>query len=306
MDNEHKNSILIVDDEMFDLMALTRILGSEYTIYTAKDGENAIEKAREYLPDLILLDIVMPEKDGYEVLAELKQSEITHKIPIIFITGLSSIEDEAKGLSLDAADYISKPFSAKIVKLRVRNQIQIINQLRTIEHLSMIDQLTGIANRRSFDERLGVEWKQAIREHQLISILIIDIDKFKDYNDTYGHLQGDVALQTISSIIQRALKRPTDYAARWGGEEFAVLLPNTPLEGAAEVAEQIRKDVEGTSIPCADFSTKMTVSVGVNTLIPNQSSSVDTFFTNADNALYTAKRLGRNRVEAAEQITDNK
>jgi len=300
MENEQKNSVLIVDDEMSDLIVLTRILGSDYTLYTAKNGANAIEKAIEFRPDLILLDIVMPEMDGYEVLAVLKKTEETRKIPIVFITGLSSSEDEEKGLALDAADYISKPFSAKIVKLRVRNQIQIINQLRTIEHLSMIDQLTGLPNRRSFDERLGVEWKQAIREEYPISILIIDIDKFKDYNDNYGHMQGDAVLRKISKTILQSLKRPADFAARWGGEEFVVLLQNTPLEGATEVAEQIRLNIEKETLPCADGSlTKMTVSIGVNTLIPGQNSSVDTFFTNADKALYAAKEMGRNRVQAA-------
>jgi diguanylate cyclase (GGDEF)-like protein len=302
MENTLKNSILIIDDEMSNLMVLTRILGTDYTIYTAKNGANALEKAREYKPDLILLDIVMPDMDGYEVLTALRTTEETCKIPVIFITGLSSSEDEEKGLSLDAADYISKPLNAKIVKLRVRNQIQIVNQLRTIQHLSMVDQLTGIPNRRSFDERLSVEWKQAIRENQPISILIIDIDKFKTYNDVYGHQQGDVVLQRVAVTIQRSLKRPTDLATRWGGEEFVILLPNTNLEGALEVAENIRVNIEKETIPCADGSTpKVTVSIGVNTQFPTQGSLTESFFSNADKALYVAKELGRNRVEAANE-----
>jgi diguanylate cyclase (GGDEF)-like protein len=299
-ENTFKNSILIVDDEMSNLMVLTHILGSEYTIYTAKSGANAIEKAREFKPDLILLDIVMPEMDGYEVLGALRKTDETCRIPIIFITGLSSNEDEEKGLSLDAADYISKPLNSKIVKLRVRNQIQIINQLRTIEHLSMIDQLTGIPNRRSFDERLNIEWKHAIRENRPISILIIDIDKFKTYNDVYGHQQGDVVLQKVAGTIQRSLKRPTDLATRWGGEEFVILLPETDLEGGLEVAEHIRENIEQEKIPCADGSTpRVTVSIGVNTQYPTQGSPTESFFSNADKALYVAKELGRNRVEAA-------
>ena len=300
MENTFKNSILIVDDEMSNLMVLTHILGSEYTIYTAKSGVNAIEKAKEFRPDLILLDIVMPEMDGYEVLNSLRTADETCKIPIIFITGLSSNEDEEKGLSLDAADYISKPLNSKIVKLRVRNQIQIINQLRTIEHLSMVDQLTGIPNRRSFDDRLAVEWKHAIRENRPISILIIDIDKFKTYNDVYGHQQGDVVLQKVAQTIQRSLKRPTDLATRWGGEEFVILLPETDLEGALEVAEHIRENIEQEKIACADGSTpRVTVSIGVNTQYPTQGSPTESFFSNADKALYVAKELGRNRVEAA-------
>jgi len=301
MDNKPKNTILIVDDEMPNLMALTRILGSEYTIYTAENGADAVKKAIEFLPDLILLDIVMPEMDGYEALAALKKSEETHKIPVVFITGLSSSEDEEKGLSLEAADYISKPFSAQTVRLRVKNQIQIVNQLRTIEHLSMIDQLTGIPNRRSFDERLGIEWKQAIRESQPISILIVDIDKFKDYNDTYGHQQGDVVLRTVATILEQSLRRPADFVSRWGGEEFVVLMPNTPLEGAMEVAEQMRKGIEKQEILFASgLTTNVTVSIGLNTQSPVHGNSAELFFSNADKALYVAKELGRNRVYVLE------
>ena len=298
MNEERKNSILIVDDETTNLKLLTSILGSYYTIFTATNGVSAIEKAKELIPDLILLDIIMPEMDGYQTLAELKKDEKIQKIPIIFITGLSSSADEEKGLSLEAADYISKPFSAMIVKLRVRNQIQIVNQLRTIERLSMIDQLTNIPNRRSFDERLHIEWKHAIREHKPISLLIMDVDKFKVYNDTYGHQQGDVVLQTVARVFSLAFKRSGDFAARWGGEEFVVLLPNTPLDGALDIAERIRKDVQNVVIPCADGSTTtVTISIGVNSLVPVQGSSVDIFISNADKALYTAKEQGRNRVK---------
>jgi diguanylate cyclase (GGDEF)-like protein len=303
MDNKQKNSILIVDDEIPNLVVLSRILGSEYTIYTAKNGEEALEKAREYTPDLILLDIVMPGIDGYEVLNVLKNTQETRRIPVIFITGLSSREDEEKGLSLDAADYISKPFSAKIVRLRVRNQIQIINQLRTIERLSLLDQLTGIANRRSFDEKIRIELKRAARERQPISILIMDIDKFKEFNDNYGHQLGDFVLQTTSAVMQNSIRRSTDFIARWGGEEFVVLLPNTSLEGALEVAEQIRANIEKEVIPCGNGQTiSVTVSIGANTLTPNHDNpvSIDIFFSDADKALYKAKELGRNRVQAAD------
>ena len=292
-----KNTLLIVDDEMSNLRVLTHILGSDYTIYTAKSGENAMEKAVEYMPDLILLDIIMPEMDGYEVLAELKKMDAVKKIPVIFITGLDSTEDEERGLSLNAADYISKPFTPTIVKLRVRNQIQIINQLCTIERLSMIDQLTGIPNRRSFDERVNAEWKRAIREVTPISIMVIDVDKFKNYNDTYGHQQGDVALQSVANVFSRSLKPSSDFAARWGGEEFTVLLPNTPLDGALEIAENIRLNIEAMEIPHDDGSkSKVTASIGVTTRMPTQDSKVSAFISIADKALYDAKAAGRNRV----------
>ncbi|MCL2270444.1 MAG: response regulator, partial [Treponema sp.] len=194
MDGEKNNSLLLVDDEKTNLKVLTHILGSDYTIYTATNGKNALEKARAYKPDLVLLDILMPEMDGYETLAEFKKCDELKNIPIIFITGLSSDKDEEKGLSLDAADYITKPLNAMIVKLRVRNQIQIINQIRTIERISMIDQLTNIPNRRCFDDRLRMEWAITKRERMPISILMMDVDRFKIFNDTYGHQQGDVVL----------------------------------------------------------------------------------------------------------------
>ena len=293
----NRNSLLIVDDENANLKVLAHILGADYTIYTATNGTSALEKAKEYLPDLIMLDILMPGMDGYQTLAEIKETEEIKRIPIIFITGLDSEEDEEKGLSLDAADYIIKPFSAAIVRLRVRNQIQIINQLRTIERLSMIDQLTNIANRRSFDERLKREWKQAIRERQPISMMMLDLDRFKTVNDTYGHKQGDVVLKTIAGVISQNLKRPGDFVSRWGGEEFAVLMANTSMEGARDVAEKIRSTVENTAIPRLDGSEiRITVSIGVASMVPELNSNADIFFSKSDTALYAAKAAGRNKV----------
>jgi diguanylate cyclase (GGDEF)-like protein len=171
------------------------------------------------------------------------------------------------------------------------------NYIRTIENLIMTDQLTGIPNRRNLDERMFTEWNRAIRDHMPISILMIDVDKFKNYNDTYGHQQGDVVLQTVAKIFTQTLMRPTDFAARWGGEEFIVLLPNTNLNGAMNIAEHIRASVEDTLIPCGDGSTtRVTVSIGVNSLTPIPNISVDLFISSADEALYTAKRTGRNKV----------
>jgi len=292
-----KHTLLIVDDENSNLKVLTHILGSGYTIYTASNGVDAVKKAREYQPDLILLDILMPEMDGYQTLSEIKETEEIKRIPVIFITGLDSDEDEEKGLSLDAVDYITKPFSPIVVKLRVRNQIQIVTQMRIIERLSMIDQLTNLPNRRSFDERLKMEWKQAIREKTQISILMVDLDRFKDVNDKYGHQQGDMVLQSIAALFKQSLKRPGDFSARWGGEEFAILLPNTSSDGASEIAETIRKKVENSPIHC-NKGTKInvTVSIGLNSLTPTQVSSVDAFISRADKALYAAKQAGRNKV----------
>ena len=292
-----KNSILIVDDEKSNLKYLNHLLGNDYSIFIAKNGQEAIEIAKAVLPDLILLDIIMPEMDGYEVFSAFKLFETTRDIPVIFITGLGSNEDEEKGLASGAVDYITKPFSADVIRFRVQNQIRIINQIRTVEGLSMTDQLTGIPNRRSFDQQLNKEWRRAIREKSSIGILMMDVDRFKTYNDTHGHQQGDVALQTVAMTLAKSLRRPADFAARWGGEEFAVLLPVTDIEGALNIAELIRKNIESTIITCADGAhANVTASIGVNVQVPAQNDSMEEFIYNADKALYTAKETGRNRV----------
>ena len=300
MDEMKKNSILIVDDQVLNITILIHLLRDEYTLYAAKDGPSAIELAIKHVPDLILLDIVMREMDGYQVLEKLRLIEATQNIPIIFITGLNSKEEEEKGLALEVADYISKPFTPSIVKLRVRNQIRMINYMREIEKLSMTDALTGLSNRRSFNIMLEKEWGRAIREQQPLSMIVLDIDKFKDFNDTYGHQHGDIALQTVAQILNSIIKRRTDYVARWGGEEFVILLPSTDVISAIKIAEKVRIEVENASIPHPDqFETRVTISAGVNGIIPTLSSVVDKFVSDADRALYAAKGQGRNRVVSA-------
>gem|GEM_PF-830826 len=292
-----KNTILIVDDDMTNLTALTQILQKEYAIYEASDGKTAIRLAEEHLPDLILLDVLMPDMDGFQLFAHIQNTAKISRIPVMFITGLNSIEDELKGLELGAVDYIHKPFYDKIVRLRVRHQIQIINQMRIIESLSMIDQLTNIPNRRNFDNRMEAEWGRAVRENFPISFLLIDVDNFKAYNDNYGHQQGDSVLCIIAQVIVRTLMRTTDFAARWGGEEFAVVLPNTDSAGGLEIGERIRRNIEEIEVELDDGSfTKVTASIGINTQKPTQYSSVSEFFAKADAALYEAKSTGKNKV----------
>ena len=292
-----KNSVLIVDDANANIVALTDILKSGYTIYAAKNGQKAVQLAEEFMPDLILLDIVMPEMDGYEIIAALKSSEKSKDIPVIFITSLSDSGNEEKGLELGAADYISKPFSPAIVRFRVGNQIRILELIRNNERLSLEDQLTGLPNRRCFDRQIDREWKRAARDKTFLSVLLMDIDKFKNYNDTYGHQQGDAAIQSFAKTLDRTLKRPGDFSARWGGEEFIALLANTELKNALDIAEQIRKKTEDTEVPCSDgFITKLTVSIGVNTYRPGDNNTIDSLISGADTALYTAKNKGRNMV----------
>ena len=293
-------NVLIIDDQESAIAVLTKILSPEYTVYAATSGPSGIKTAEENIPDIILLDILMTGMDGFAVISALKKSEKTKHIPIIFITSLADEINEEKGLSLGAADYITKPFSPIVVKLRVNIQAKMLEQLRVIERLSMLDELTNLPNRRSFETRLASEWARAFREKKPVSLLMIDVDGFKNFNDTYGHIQGDFALQAASNVFTQMLRRPGDFAARWGGEEFIVLLPNTDLSGAMEIAEQIRRNIENMPLPRNDGQDKkITVSIGVNTaLMDGKNNTIHEFISGADKALYTAKQAGRNRVHS--------
>jgi len=297
MEAEEQNSILIIDDEKANIIALSHILSPTYSIYSSRNGYDGIEIAKEFSPSMIMLDILMPDMDGYAVIEELKSNETTRDIPVVFITGLDNAEDERRGLSLGAADYISKPFNPAVVELRVLNQIKIINQISLINRLSVTDQLTGLPNRRSFDNQIEREWLRSAREKLPLSMMMLDVDNFKKYNDTYGHQQGDVALQTVAMTMAKTLKRAADFAARWGGEEFAILLPNTATDGALKIAVLIRHNVEQTPITLLSGDiTRATVSIGLHTMIPSQDCLQCELITIVDKALYAAKATGRNTV----------
>ena len=299
-------TILITDDEKFNLDILGSILSPLYNILIARNGERALEIVRQNTPDLILLDVVMPDMTGFEVITRLKESNDTVNIPVIFITGLTDPADEEKGFFLGAVDYITKPFNRSIVKARVNTHIKIIDQMRTIERIGLIDPLTKISNRRGFENRFNVDWGGAIRDKTPISFMIMDIDNFKKYNDTYGHHQGDIALRTFADAAAQSLNRATDFIARWGGEEFVILLVNTDLEGAVEVAEKVRKSVEEAEILTEDGDmTGITVSIGINSVLPDLKTSSSEFMTRADQALYKAKEAGRNRVESVCQDVES-
>lgn len=296
---------MVVDDEISNIDALCDILSPTYEVIVAKNGTSAIAKAEKHLPDLILLDIIMPDMTGFDVIVKLKDSSLTHKIPVIFITGLNDIKNEEKGLLLGAVDYITKPFNGSIVKARVKTHLQIVEYINTIERLCKIDALTNVANRRYLDNQLPIEWERASREAASIGFIMIDIDHFKNYNDTYGHPQGDILLKSAASVFKDSLLRPADLIARWGGEEFAVLLPQTNMSGAIEVAERIRNNIEQMEVPCADGTiTKVTISLGVNSENPvsQRNGSIEKFISFADKALYVAKNSGRNRVQSAEEL----
>jgi len=234
---------------------------------------------------------------GFDVLVKLKNSAATMNIPVIFLTGLSNAGDEEKGLSLGAVDYITKPFNQSVVKARIKTQLKMVDYVRTIEKLCMLDALTGLSNRRGFDTRMDVEWGRAYREKKQLGLIMLDIDKFKKYNDTYGHPQGDILLQALAEVINKTLNRTADFAARWGGEEFMILLPDTALEGTVNIAEQIRMNVKDTIVPCADGTkTSTTISLGVDSIIPEEGHSPADFIAGVDKLLYAAKNNGRNQT----------
>jgi len=296
-ENKKEFTILIADDEKINVEILGGILSPVYNLLIARNGMRVLELAKKHKPDLILLDVLMPAMSGFDVISKLKESDETGNIPVIFITGLKSTEDEEKGFFLGAVDYITKPFKKSIIKARVNTHIKIVDQMRTIEQISLIDPLTKISNRRGFENRLTVEWNRAVREKTPISILMTDIDKFKNYNDTYGHQQGDAALKAFAVVAVESINRAVDFAARWGGEEFVILLPGTDASGALEVAERMRKNVRTSVIPTEEGAeTGITVSIGVHSVIPGKNTSTNEFINKADQALYTAKESGRDRV----------
>jgi len=296
---QEKNSILIIEDQALSIRALSDILQSDYVIYIEKRSTKAFTTAKALLPDLILLDIMMPEKSGFEVIAELKDDDSTKDIPVIFVTGLANSENETRGLSQGAADYINKPYTPAIVKMRVQHQMKLINLIRKFQMLSATDELTGLRNRRDFMTTFLREWGRAKREQTPLGILMIDIDYFKDLNDTYGHINGDVALVQVAQIIKSQAKRPADMVARWGGEEFSVILPNTHKEGVGIVAEEMRRSIENHKLLlCGQNPIGITVSIGTNCITParDETCSAEDFISDADKALYRAKDEGRNKV----------
>ncbi|MDR2701049.1 MAG: diguanylate cyclase [Spirochaetaceae bacterium] len=296
MEKDTKHTLLIVDDEASVLSVLNRILSGEYGILTAKTGNEALRLAQEQHPNLILLDILLPDLDGYNVIVQLKSNEETNAIPVIFITGLSSEEDEEKSFLLGAADYIIKPFKPAAIRARIRKHLDILHQIKALEGIGLTDSLTGLPNRRSFEDRLEMEWRRAAREQKPLSFLMVDFDGFKAYNDSYGHLQGDALLRAAAGVFIAWAKRPADHPARLGGEEFGVLLPDTDLKPALIIAEGIRAAVEELRLPIKEKTGSVTVSIGVNSIIPQRDSSVTDFISGADEALYAAKKAGKNRI----------
>ena len=292
-------SVLVVDDEVLYRELIGDILGDEYEILFATNGKAALEIAFIKVPDLILLDVLMPGMDGYEVHKRLKSDHRTCEIPVIFISGLDEVAAETKGLTLGAVDYITKPINREPVKARVRKQIAFKAAQDKLTQLAETDGLTGLANRSHFDKMLAYECARHLRSEKELSLILLDIDHFKTFNDTYGHVGGDQCLREIARALAKSVSRATDLVARYGGEEFVALLPETPLKGAVVLAEKIRSCISDLELSHRDsHAGYVTASLGVVSGRFLTGSSVIDVVNSADIELYAAKAGGRNRVSS--------
>jgi len=296
-----KATILIVDDEISNIEIMNAVLEDDYEICFATSGQQALDIARTVQPDLILLDVLMPGIDGFEVCRQIKADIMLVDIPIIFTTGLGDTEDEMRGLSLGAIDYVTKPIQPAILRARVGNHVELKRLRDQLATLAVTDALTGLSNRRHMERSLQAESARLTRTGEWMSVIMLDIDFFKQFNDTYGHPAGDRCIAMVGAALTRAVKRATDLPARYGGEEFVLVLPNTSPGGARLVAEKLRQTVLGLGIPhtAPVPDSYLTVSIGLATQTPSIGSHSRQLISAADKGLYQAKNGGRNQVGIA-------
>lgn len=289
--------ILIVDDSIIQAAQLKAILEADYDITVAQTAEDGLRYVSSEDFSLILLDVIMPGMDGFTLLKRLQEEIITRSIPVILITSLSDTENEQRGLTLGAVDYIAKPFHPAIVQARVNTHVKLYQYRRKAEQQSMSDQLTGIANRRRYDRYSLKKWKEASRLRIPFSICMFDIDYFKTYNDTFGHPAGDKVIISVAKILSTCLRRTTDFVARYGGEEFVAIILGDEARNTFEYIKQIRQKVEALHIEHnRSVCQWVTISAGGVTVIPKSGDQYSTYLNIADTMLYDAKRFGRNRV----------
>jgi diguanylate cyclase (GGDEF)-like protein len=304
------NSILLVDDNVHLIALLGKMLAPIGPITFATSGPAALVQMRERAPDLVLLDAQMPAMSGYAVCEAMKADPELDKIPVIFVTAHNDVAAEVQALAAGAVDFISKPVNEAILLARVRTQLPLKRLSDELRRSAAVDGLTGLNNRASFDQRLKLEWARAVRSGASLSLVLLDVDHFKKYNDRYGHPAGDACLRQIAGALGAQARRPADVAARVGGEEFALLLPDTDAAGARCAAERIRSAVARLAIAHEASATAahVTVSIGVATCWPRPAPPAPPALTaatactaedlvkHADQALYAAKSQGRDRV----------
>lgn len=291
------DKILIIDDSALDRNILKNILEDRYTILTADCAAEGFRIAYEENPILILLDIILPDMDGLDVLRKMKESRELQNIPVICLTALQDEKTEETGFLSGAVDYIRKPYNPNIVKARVAAHVKIQRYRRTIETKMSIDSLTGVYNRNDYEAQKQYLWESAISEREVFSAFLIDIDDYKQVNDTYGHQEGDYVLRVVADELHRVLPEEA-YLARYGGEEFIVLLKGFSITEACHVAESCRQHIYGLQIhnERARACPYVTVSIGGATILPELDSSLDELMSRIDKQLYDAKEQGRNRV----------
>lgn len=295
--------ILLVDDDPGMIQVMARALRDLGRLRFATSGEQALSHMADAAPDLVLLDADMPGLNGFQVCRRMKEQPHLADVPVIFVTGYSSTEDELRGLEAGASDFISKPVSEPLLVARACTQLRVKALTDRLRAVAVTDALTGVANRRSFDEALPLEWARAHRTGQPLSLLMVDVDHFKAYNDCYGHPGGDECLRNVGSAMGLALRRPTDLLTRYGGEEFAALLPATDLAGAEDVAARIHSALQAAALPHARSTTAahVTVSIGIGLYLPGALAASaagsppdgNELTRVADEALYAAKQSGR-------------
>lgn len=298
-----KPTILVVDDMTTTLLLIHDLLKDTYEVKIAKSGTKALEILESPNDiDLILLDIEMPDINGYDVCKRIKNNETIKNIPIIFITGRTSQEDEEYGLNLGAIDYITKPFNKAIVKLRIKNYLDLKIKNDMLEKLSMYDGLTNIRNRRFFDETFEKTFSEIKRDKKSLAVLMIDIDFFKPYNDNYGHGQGDETLRKVAKALEKTIKRASDFVARYGGEEFVILLKDINKDGVEAVANNLLNAVRELKITHEFSKIENYVTISIGASYYNSSSDITKLelLLKADETLYNVKNSGRNNFAILE------
>lgn len=294
---DRKPRLLLVDDQAVNIQVMHRVFAEECQVFMATSGSRALEVCKDRMPDLILLDIEMPDMDGYEVCHRLKADELTRNIPVIFVTAHDTSAQETRGLEAGAVDFISKPINPSVLRARARTHLMLKFQSDLLREMVFLDGLTTVHNRRYFDQQLELEWARSVRQDSVLSLLILDVDHFKRYNDQYGHQAGDQCLRTIAGALKNCLKRTTDIVARYGGEEFVCLLPDTPHEQAMRIANEIEQHIRKLALrhEQSELDKVVTVSLGVASGTGLQGDARD-LLALADQQLYRAKHEGRARA----------
>ena len=293
--------LLIVDDQPVNIRALHQIFVGDHDVFMATNGSDAIAFCEASQPDLVLLDVVMPELSGLDVCRALKASPATADIPVIFVTSLNDPEEESACWDVGGVDFITKPINIKTTRNRVRAHLTLKYQADMLRQLAWVDGLTGIPNKRQIEARSEEEFRRCRGEELPLAVAVVDIDYFKAFNDTYGHLAGDDCLRSVAQAIQASLLRAGDFVGRMGGEEFICLFPGASLEDAVKLLQRIDTAIRALQLShVGGIDGLVTVSIGVISAVPHGDDSMAAFVEQADRALYQAKQQGRARIYAAE------